>query len=408
MESTERSKEIYHKEWVAQAREEDIQIFTKEYNRNIREREFKKEHSVFANWRSDNIKEIKAGLKKDISKWKVPRFVKDEEDYEAVCKIMEENVIFIKTLYITLISNSNYPSVTWNDFTSFVNNWKLLDENLNLTTVDRLFIATKSGGTQDLKDFPERDLSRLEFYEVIVRMASVKYKESGKWEKYSQAVKMLIEDDLMVFSNIQKWQEWREKELWTLDVNDILYANTDNLKKIFKTFYTSKKSNMDLNDAFTLMVRRTGFLPAEKEVITCFGMWKMTVTNEIARRSDYNSISFVEFYEFIARVSEVYHKIGRFYKKDEDNSDSNIQHTDSFVGEIGLETKVDETRNTEILLEHSSSFKNKSTISLVKKIGKVIFNKSIEIFLDALFSVYNLKRKEVKIEIEFDSDDSDD
>jgi hypothetical protein len=61
-----------------------------------------------------------------------------------------------------------------------VNSCKLIDENLTLSTVDRLFIATKSGGTQDLKDFPERHLSRFEFYENIVIIASAKYKDPGK------------------------------------------------------------------------------------------------------------------------------------------------------------------------------------------------------------------------------------
>lgn len=241
---------------------------TKEYNRNIVQREFKKEHSVFAPWKMDNQKEIVQGYRKDITKWKVPRFVKDEEDFKNVCKVLEENVMFLKTMYIILISGSNFPAITWNDFTTFVNSCKLIDENLALSTVDRLFIATKSGGTQDLKDYPERDLSRLEFYEIIVRMAAAKYKDPGKCETYAQAVKMFVEENLMVFFNISRWQEWRERELWTLDVNDILNANLEALKKIYNSFFTSKKSYMDLADALNLMVRNTGILPNEKEVVS--------------------------------------------------------------------------------------------------------------------------------------------
>jgi len=57
---------------------------TKEYNRNIVKRQFKKEHSVFADWKIDKEKEIESGFKKDISRWKVARFVKDEEDFNNV------------------------------------------------------------------------------------------------------------------------------------------------------------------------------------------------------------------------------------------------------------------------------------------------------------------------------------
>jgi hypothetical protein len=128
----------------------------------------------------DNAKEIGVGFNKEIVKWKVPRFIKDEEDYNLVCKVMEDNIVYLKNTYLLLISISNFPAITWNDFTNFVNQCKFINENLSVATVDRCFIATKSGDTQDLKDFPERDLSRFEFYEIIVRMASAKYKDTGK------------------------------------------------------------------------------------------------------------------------------------------------------------------------------------------------------------------------------------
>mmetsp|Transcript_33658 Transcript_33658/g.38729 ORF Transcript_33658/g.38729 Transcript_33658/m.38729 type:complete len:111 (-) Transcript_33658:7-339(-) len=80
-----------------------------------------KDSSVFAPWKVDNSKEILAGFVKDISRWKVARFVKDEEDLKHVYQVMEQHVFYLKTMYIILISMSNYPSVTWNDFTTFVN-----------------------------------------------------------------------------------------------------------------------------------------------------------------------------------------------------------------------------------------------------------------------------------------------
>ena len=399
VESDGNLKRYYSNSMVALTRDEEINIVTKEYNRNIVQREFKKENSVFNPWKVDNTKEILMGFAKDISRWKVQRFVKDEEDYQNVCKIMEQNVFYLKTMYIILISNSNFPSITWNDFTTFVNNWKLIDENLQLSTVDRLFIATKSGDSSDLKDFPERDLSRFEFYEIIVRMAGAKYKDWGKWESYAQAVRTIIEEDFFQFFSISKWQDFREKELWSLDVNDILNANLDALKKIYKQFENSKKSYMDLNDALNLLVRNSGLISIEKDVISWFALSKSTIPNEFTKRKDYNNLSFVEFLEFIWRAADIKGRDLKSKLKADDKTDqTSIQELVSIDPET-IVIPTAETRNFDKTIEASTMKLNNSFIQDRKPLIE-----KIEWFLDDLLQIYSMKRKDVKIEVEFDSD----
>ena len=351
-----------------------------------------KDCSVFATWKIDNDKEILAGFSKDISRWKVQRFVKDEEDYNNLLKVLEQNANFLKTMYITLISTSNYPSITWNDFTSFVNNWKLIDENLQLSTVDRLFIATKSGISSDLKDFPERDLARFEFYEIVVRMAGAKYKDWGKWESYSQAVKTIIEEDFMQFYSIAKWQEFREKDIWTLDVNDILSANLDALKKIYKQFETTKKSFMDLNDALDFLWRNSGLVTIEKDVIWAFALSKSTISNEFTKRKDYNSLIFVEFLEFIWRIADSRNKNLKPKAKTDENIENSTTQNQTSLDPNTLGVPVLETRN--LSLDPSRSKLNSSFI-----LPNLPLVNKIEIFLDDLLPIYNQKRKEVKIEV---------
>lgn len=82
--STDDGQKFYLNTTVTEARQEDIVIRHKEYSRNIIQRVFDKENSVFASWKIDNLKEIEAGLAKDIMRWKVSRFVKDETDYNNV------------------------------------------------------------------------------------------------------------------------------------------------------------------------------------------------------------------------------------------------------------------------------------------------------------------------------------
>lgn len=62
------------------------------------------------------------------------------------------------------------------DFTKFCYIAKILDRNLNLATLDRLFITTNISNNQ-YKNPAERKLHRYEFIEIVCRLAQAKYKE---------------------------------------------------------------------------------------------------------------------------------------------------------------------------------------------------------------------------------------
>ncbi len=48
----------------------------------------------------------------------------------------------LKSVYITLISTSNYPNVNWLEFVNFIKNLDIIDKSTTLATIDRYFIAT--------------------------------------------------------------------------------------------------------------------------------------------------------------------------------------------------------------------------------------------------------------------------
>lgn len=52
--------------------------------------------------------------------------------------------------------------------------WKIIDKNLSMKTVDRVFIVTNVE-LVDQEDNPDRDLCRYEFYEILARLAHEKY-----------------------------------------------------------------------------------------------------------------------------------------------------------------------------------------------------------------------------------------
>lgn len=69
-----------------------------------------------------------------------------------------------------IAANSNYPTITLNDYTVFVNKSNIMDKNVNLAAVDRMFIATNTS-KNGFKVSAERELHRYEFLEVIVRLS---------------------------------------------------------------------------------------------------------------------------------------------------------------------------------------------------------------------------------------------
>lgn len=87
------------------------------------------------------------------------------------------NYARLKNIYLNLILNSEYPIITWNDFTIFCNKCKVVDKNINLSIIDTIYIATNVSLNNNQN--ADRDLSRYEFLEILLRLANEKYKKSG-------------------------------------------------------------------------------------------------------------------------------------------------------------------------------------------------------------------------------------
>jgi hypothetical protein len=74
--------------------------------------------------------------------------------------------------------SDEYPSVAWMNFVNYTHQWKIVDKNLTQADIDRIFIATNFEEV-DLEDNDDRNLCRYEYYEIIARMAKVKFQEKG-------------------------------------------------------------------------------------------------------------------------------------------------------------------------------------------------------------------------------------
>ena len=58
---------------------------------------------------------------------------------------------------------------------------------------------------------------------------------------YAEATEKLIKDCVIPNFVPEPWQEFRDKELWTIDVNNLLVSNLENLENVYGRFRTPTK-----------------------------------------------------------------------------------------------------------------------------------------------------------------------
>ena len=94
-----------------------------------------------------------------------------------------------------------------------------------------MFIAatvTLEGKTKD-SEIPSDKLNRFEFLEIIVRLANAKFVETKKIATIDEATAFFIKEHIRAHYTPAAWQSFRDKELWTMDVNDLIDAHQENL-----------------------------------------------------------------------------------------------------------------------------------------------------------------------------------
>ena len=67
----------------------------------------------------------------------------------------------------------------------------MIDKNLTLSTLDRLFIAANVE-LVDMDENPDNELCRFELIEIMLRISGAKYKEPGLMKTYAESLKELI------------------------------------------------------------------------------------------------------------------------------------------------------------------------------------------------------------------------
>eukprot|EP00347_Sterkiella_histriomuscorum_P011119 403373687 len=278
----------------------DVQPRTKDsndpYNR------FDKSRSVFRNFRDDDEELLRKIFELDFSYSKIARIIKNnEEELQNVKELFWSNYIRLRNIYLTLILNSEYPIITWNDFTIFCNKCKVVDKNISLSIIDTIYIATNVSLNNNQN--ADRDLSRYEFLEILLRLANEKYKKSGQVTTYTQALQRFLDENL--YPNIEETnsQIFRDTQLYTFYVNELLVRNEPGLRKIFGMFIHGQKRFINFKDAIELINTKAELRFLDRQVIKQFGLSKMSHVDALKDPSFPNRMSFTEFLEFLGRIA---------------------------------------------------------------------------------------------------------
>lgn len=172
-----------------------------------------------------------------------------------------------------------------------------IDKKMPLSLIDTIFVNTNYELEDHNDQNPNRELCRYEFYEILLRIAKAKYKDQGVCSNLSESLELLIKDLVIPNSHPGKWQEFRDRKLWTIEVNDIFFVNLSQLRRIY--------NNITFEDAIRLMTKRLKTGLSESQAVYCYGMSKMTIMNEMGKTqtktNTYWRLQFVEFLEYIGR-----------------------------------------------------------------------------------------------------------
>ncbi len=137
-----------------------------------------------------------------------------------------------------------------------------------------------------------------------MRIAIEKYKKTGECKTASEAFESLLQQNIQIISQHKEWQYFRETYIWTLEVNDVLHYNLDLIKKVFDSCFKGKQIHITMDQATDLFTKTSDCCLSYKEAVYCYGISKMTVSNENGELTLYKKMYFVEFLEMICRVAD--------------------------------------------------------------------------------------------------------
>lgn len=106
-------------------------------------RKFNKANSVFRDFKEENEDFIRRQLENDGTYNKLNRFIKDPGELARTYDVLRKYYRPLRDQFFTQIAKEkSYPVIDWIDFTDYCKDVNVMDANLKMSDVDRIFIAT--------------------------------------------------------------------------------------------------------------------------------------------------------------------------------------------------------------------------------------------------------------------------
>ena len=106
---------------------------------------------------------------------------------------------------------------------------KLFDRLLSAPTFDKCLITTifplPTNIYKKISSGDRKELHRYEFVEMIVRLASIKYKDTKVCQNLHDAVENIVVNDILKYNPQLNGFEWRHKHLYNAKVSEIFKKN---------------------------------------------------------------------------------------------------------------------------------------------------------------------------------------
>lgn len=194
---------------------------------------------MFAEWEYDDEKVLDQCFKNDIQYWKLAEFIRDKADLRESTQVFQKYFRPLKKIHLVYAARSVFPCINWRRYQDLCEECEIMDSNVTLDTLDKAFIDTNME-IEAMPDNPATALQRFEFLEIIARIAEAKYIKTGRLKKYHKAIERLIDDHLLRVENKGQWQEFRDHELWTVEIDRLYEANAGALRAIYESCKAEK------------------------------------------------------------------------------------------------------------------------------------------------------------------------
>eukprot|EP00210_Caulerpa_lentillifera_P000601 g582.t1 len=240
---------------------------------------------------------------------------------EDLRKVLKDNYWSLCSafLYYAATGNGDPFHLSLNSYTSFLDEASIVDASTKRSDCDTIFIISNFVPDKKAPEHVvnnEQALMRFEFVEAIVRIGILRYYKNGEAGDLASAIELLFENnikrslsaEMFVHSNI-----FRKNRLYVEEV-DLLFKRHSNLLRAVYSRYRTKPAGGGLRhkvvklDGWLQLMEDTCLIDADFTLLDaqlCYLRSRMWVQDEIKDYAKYESLSFVDFLEALARSADL-------------------------------------------------------------------------------------------------------